>query len=113
MAYVALREKLSDSARGDGLASKAAWGVDANFEVQFAAKGFEAFDVGLGLISETEVFTFVKFGYMKGLLQDFGDEGTGGFAREVVGKGKDEESVEACGFEEFKFLCEGRYKRPG
>lgn len=107
VADVALGEKRTDAAGGDRLAAKAVWGVDADFEVQLMTKSFEAFDVGFGLVTEAEVFAFVKLGDVEGLLEDFGGEGAGGLAREVGGEGKDEESVEAGGFEERELLREG------
>ena len=107
MADVAFGEEIADAAGGDGLAAKAARSVDADLEVQLATEGFEAFDVGLGLVTEAEVFAFVKLGYVEGLLEDFGGEGAGGLAREIGGKGKEEQSVDARGFEKFELLREG------
>ena len=107
MADISLGEKLPDSTGGDWLAAKAARGVDADFEVQLLAKGFETFDVGLGLVAEAEVFAFVKLVYVKSLLQDFGGEGTGGLAGEIGGERKEKQGIEAGGFEKFEFLRKG------
>ena len=95
MAYVSLCKELSDSARGDGLVAEAARSVDADFEVQLLDKVFEAFDVGLGLIAEAEVFAFVEFGDVQGLLQDVGGEGTSRHLRELFGEGQDEYNIDA------------------
>ena len=96
---------LADVAFGDELADRleemalAADGLRrsrrVHGEAEFAAKGFQAVDVGLGVIAETEVFSFVEFDDVQGVLQDVGGEGPGGHLREFFGEGQDEDGVDA------------------
>ncbi len=56
----------------------ASGGVDLAGEAEFAAQGFEIVYVSFGVVAEAEVFSFVEFDDVEGLLEDFGGEGSGG-----------------------------------
>ena len=77
LAYVAFGDEL----RGPGWRRWAGceWrgGIDLAGEAEFAAKGFQIVDVALGVVAEAEVFSFVEFDDVEGVVEDFGGEAPG------------------------------------
>ena len=57
-------------------------------------------------MAKAEVFSFVEFDDVEGLVEDFGSEGPGGHLREVFGEGNDDDCVEAGGGKELEFFGE-------
>jgi len=92
---VAVCDELPDCAGRDCLAADGLRRVDADAEAQFAAECFETLDASLRVMAEAEVFAFMEFGDVQGLLQDAGSEGTGRHLRELFGEGQDEYDIDS------------------
>jgi len=95
VADVALRDQLPYGARRDGFASNGLRRIDADAEAELAAQHLEAVDACFGLIAEVKVFAFVQFGYMQSPLEHVCGEAAGRHSRELLGKGQDENRVDA------------------